>query len=155
MESLEVRGRISASAGSVWQRVTAPDGINDELWPFMHMTVPRSMKAKTIADVEPGVRLGRSWLLLFGFAPFEFDDITIAELEPGSRLLERSSMLSMRRWQHERMITATDQGCEVRDRVTFELRTPLSRVPRLERLLRSSLQHLFEHRHQRIARYFR
>ena len=154
MKSLEVRSTISASAQTVWQRVTAPAGINDELRPFMRMTVPASMKAKTIGDVTPGIRLGRSWLLLFGIFPFEYDDITITELEPGCRFLERSSMLSMRLWQHERVIAATDQGCEVRDRVTFELRSPLCRVPRLESLLRSPLRHLFQHRHDRLAKYF-
>ena len=155
MESLEVQSEISASADLVWRRVTAPTGINDELGPFMRMTVPSSMKARTIADVTPGVHVGRSWLLLFGVVPFEYDDITISELEPGHRFLERSSMLSMSLWQHERIVTARDRGCEVRDRVTFELRSPLRRVPRLEHLLRAVLRHLFQHRHLRLARHFR
>jgi ligand-binding SRPBCC domain-containing protein len=154
MLSLEVRNEISASADAVWQRVTTPAGINDEIRPFMRMTMPASMRAKTIADVAPGDDLGRSWLLLFGIVPFDYDDITIAELETGRRFLERSSMLSMRLWQHERIVTATDQGCEVHDRVAFELRNPLCRVPRLERLLRSLLRRLFQHRHHRLARHF-
>jgi hypothetical protein len=33
--------------------------------------------------VKPPDRLGRSWLLLFGFIPFDYDDLGLAELGPG------------------------------------------------------------------------
>jgi hypothetical protein len=51
MESIEVRNKISASAEAVWERVTAPAGINDELRPFVRITVPASMRAGAIEDV--------------------------------------------------------------------------------------------------------
>jgi hypothetical protein len=113
------------------------------------------MRGRTIADVTPGLRLGRSWLLIFGVVPFEYDDITIAEVELGRRFLERSSMLSMRLWQHERLITAAGGSCQVRDQITFEFRRPLARAPWLEACLQTWLERLFRHRHKRLVQHFR
>lgn len=155
MQRLEVRTTISARPEEVWGRVTTPAGINYELMPFMRMTIPAAMRGKTIADVIPGSHLGRSWLLLWGIVPFDYDDIGIAELEPRRRFLERSSMLSMRRWEHERTVTPNADGCELRDRVAFELRDPLSFLPGPNRLLRRLLHQLFLYRHRRVTRYFR
>lgn len=59
--------------------------------------------------------------------------LSIAELDPGTRFHEKSTMLSMRRWEHERTLIEVDgDRTEVRDRVTFERRVavlgPLLRV---------------------------
>jgi ligand-binding SRPBCC domain-containing protein len=153
MEGFAVRTRVSASADLVWRRVTTPEGINDELAPVMRMTMPAAMRGKSLADVSPGAHLGRSWLLLFGLVPFDYDDLFIAELEPG-HFLERSSMLSMRVWEHERTITAEGDGCMVSDRIGFELRSPLIRIPGLAGALRAMVERLFRHRHRRIVRHF-
>jgi hypothetical protein len=135
--------------------VVTPEGINYELRPWMRMTVPPPLRGKTIDDVGPGQRLGRSWLLLFGVIPFEYDDPGLAELGPGFRFLERSSMLSMRRWEHERtVLPAGEDASEVTDRVSYELRRPLAVVPGLAAGVRAVLRRLFTHRHRRLARYF-
>jgi hypothetical protein len=135
--------------------VVTPEGINDELRPWMRMTVPRRLRGKTIDDVEPGQRLGRSWLLLFGLIPFDYDDLGLAELGPGHRFLERSTMLSMRSWQHERTVVPVDAtACEVTDRVTFEPRRPLAIVPGSAMMTRALLTRVFAHRHRRLARHF-
>ncbi len=52
--------------------------------------------------------------------PFGYDQLTIVEVEPGRRRVERSTMPSMRRWEHERTLTAVPVGTCVRDRVNFE-----------------------------------
>ncbi len=85
--------------------------------------------------------------------PFEYDDIGLAELGPGFRFLEQSTMASMKRWQHERTIipSSSGGGCTVTDRIEFETRLP---IPGLERLLRAVFQRVFRHRHARIARHF-
>jgi hypothetical protein len=158
MITFEVSSAVSGAAEEVWARCTSPEGINHELMPIMRMTIPGPMRGRTIADVEPGTKLGRSWLLLLGFLPFDYDDIGIAELGPGCRFLERSTMLSMRRWQHERTVTPDADGrkaCEVKDRITFELRRPLASVPYLGPLLRSMLMRVFHHRHARLVGWFR
>src|SRR4051812_8968969 len=100
MEGFEVRTNVAAPADAVWLRVTTPEGINDELAPVMRMTMPAAMRGKSLADLSPGAHLGRSWLLLFGLVPFDYDDLFIAEIRPG-HFLERSTMLSMRVWEHE------------------------------------------------------
>jgi ligand-binding SRPBCC domain-containing protein len=154
MESFEVRTFLAAAAPEVWDHVVTEDGINDELMPLMRMTMPKAFRGRTIADVSPPERLGRSWILLFGVLPFDYDDIGIAELEPGRRFLEQSTMFSMRRWQHERTVSPEDEGCSVRDRIEFELRGPLRRVGWLHRALRAGLRRVFRHRHHRLARRF-
>jgi ligand-binding SRPBCC domain-containing protein len=146
---------VSASAEDVWRRVVTPDGINHELGPWMRMTMPRSLRGKTIDDVEAGQRLGRSWLLLFGVIPFDYDDLALAELERGRRFLERSTMLSMRRWEHERTVEpAGEDRCQVTDRVAFEPRRGVAWIPGSTRLTRVILTRLFAHRHRRLAAYF-
>jgi hypothetical protein len=118
------------------------------------MTVPRPLRGKSIDDLEPGDRLGRSWLLLLRVLPFDYDDIGLAALGPGFRFLERSTMLSMNRWEHERTVRPVDGGCEVTDRIAFELRRPLAWVPGLDRVVRNLVVRLFAHRHRRLETYF-
>ena len=43
-------------------------------------------------------------MLLGGFLPVDYDDLCLAEIEPPRRFLERSRMLSMSIWQHERIV---------------------------------------------------
>jgi hypothetical protein len=100
---VEVASRLTAPAQAVWERVSTFDGVNDELMPLMRMTSPRRMRSLQPEDVVLGQRLFRSWVLLFGFVPFGYDDLTLIALEPGRGFHERSSMLSMRTWEHERL----------------------------------------------------
>ena len=149
-----MRSRIGAPADVVWARVTTPEGINDELMPIMRMTMPASMRGRSIADVTSGTHLGRSWLLLFGAIPFDYDDLTIAVVEP-CHFLEQSTMLSMSAWEHERTIIGDGDESIVSDRIGFELRRPLVLVPGLARLLHAGIERMFRHRHRRLDRYFR
>jgi hypothetical protein len=138
----------------VWSRAVTPEGINHELGPWIRMTVPRQLRGKTIDDVTPPARLGRSWLLLFGVIPFDYDDLGLAELGPGFRFLERSTMLSMRRWEHERTVEPVAEGCRVTDRVAFELRRPLAWIPGVEPIVRAMLGRVFSRRHRRLMQRF-
>jgi hypothetical protein len=89
---------------------------------------------------------------LFGVLPFDYDDLTIAELVPGRGFDEQSTMLSMRSWRHERTVEPDgDAKTVVRDRLTFELRGPLRPLtPVVARGIRA----LFGHRHRRLQRHF-
>ena len=153
VEAVRRISRVTAPAAEVWGRVTSPEGINEEMRPWMRMTMPRALAGRTIADVEPGP-LGRSWILLFGVLPIDYDDLGLAELEPGRRFLERSTMLSMRRWEHERTVEPAGEGaCEVSDRVAFALRRPLAAVG-LTRPVAALIGRFFAHRHRRLQRRF-
>ena len=128
------------------------EGINDELRPLLRMTMPRSLRNSTISEVPLGKPLGRSWILLFGLVPVDYDDLGLAERGPGFRFLERSTMLTMSSWEHERTVRPVGEGCEVTDALAFQLRRPLATVPGSARLARVIVARLFAHRHRRLAK---
>jgi ligand-binding SRPBCC domain-containing protein len=152
---IEVSTRLAAPAASVWERAVTADGINDELRPILRMTVPRDLDGATIDDVAVGEPLGRSWILLGGVVPVDYDDLRLAELEPGRRFRERSSTSGLRVWIHERAVEpGADGTCTVTDRLDWEPRRLLVILPGGERLVRAIVGFLFRHRHRQLARYW-
>src|SRR5690348_8763452 len=118
---IERQSWIDAPAEQVWARIVTPHGINDEMRPWMTMSMPRGARDLTVDTVPVGTPVGRCWLRLFGVVPFDYDDLTIAELHPGHGFDEQSTMLSMRAWRHQRSLEAlTVDATVVRDRVTFQ-----------------------------------
>jgi hypothetical protein len=145
-----VLSRLEADAATLWDRVTTPDGINDEMRPYLRMTIPRGVERLDPESVEVGERIGRSWILLFGLIPFDYDDPTLVRLEPGRGFLERSQMLSQRSWEHERTVEPDPRGgCLITDRVRWEPRLGLPGAP-----LRPLIGWFFRHRHSRLRRRF-
>lgn len=154
MHSVERSSVLYRAAAEVWGRAITEEGINDELRPILRMTMPPGLAGRTIDDVEVGVELGRSWLLLGGLIPVDFDDLKLAELGPGARFLERSKTLTFAVWQHERVVADEGAGCRVTDRLGFELRRPLAWIPGSAALARAVVGFLFSHRHRRLAGYW-
>jgi hypothetical protein len=116
------------------------------------MTMPAAVRGKTIDDVEVGASLGRSWILLGGLVPVDFDDLRLVELEPGRRFLERSRTLSFSVWQHERVVEPLGEGrCRLTDRLGFELRPALAWMPGAAGLARAIVAAIFRHRHRRLT----
>lgn len=149
--TVETHVDVAAPSSVVWQRVVDPDGINHEMRPWMTMSMPRRVSGLSVEHIELGRPVGRAWLRLFGVIPFDFDHLTIVELEPGRRFLERSWMLSMRRWEHERTLTAVPGGTRVHDRITFEPRLPVAAVAAI---LARVVDAFFNHRQRRLRTYF-
>jgi len=145
----EVSSLVPAPPEEVWERIITPEGINHELRPWMRMTLPRGFEGLDPESVELGKPIGRSWVLLFGLLPFEYDDVTLVELEPGRRFLERSPMLSQRCWQHERIVEPAEGGSRVTDRIRMEPRLGLPAAP-----LRPMFRGVFRHRHRRLRAWF-
>jgi hypothetical protein len=143
---------LDVPSDAVWERVVSPEGINDEMRPWMTMTMPRGTEGLTVDTVPLGRPLGRAWIRLFGILPIDYDHLSIAALDPGRSFHEKSTMLSMRRWEHERSLTALPDGrTRVHDRVTFEPRLLMRLSAGLfERLFNA----FFAHRHRRLARHF-
>lgn len=143
---------VPADPGAVWRRVVTPDGINDEMRPWLTMSLPRGSDVRSIDAVRVNEPLGRARLRLFGLVPFDHDDLVITELEPGRRFLEESTMGSMRRWVHERTVEPAAAGATtITDRVTFEPRAlPTWAGP----VLRPVLAAFFAHRQRRLVRHF-
>ncbi len=123
-------------------------GVNDELWPIFRMTHPPGLD-RLPDDAPTGVRLFRSWVLLFGILPVDYDDLTLVRVEPGRGFLESSRLLTSRRWEHERTIEAASSGSVLTDRITFEPRVRAA-GPALYRITRS----LFVYRHRRLRKAF-
>ena len=80
---IEQQSIVDAPAEQVWARVVTPEGINDEVRPWMTMSMPRGATSLTVDNVPIGEPIGRAWLRLFGVVPFDYDRLTIAELVPG------------------------------------------------------------------------
>lgn len=148
MTTVERSSLVMASAEAVWARVVTPAGINHEFWPWLTMSIPASAAGVSIDAVDLGRPIGRCWIKLFGVLPVDYDDLTVAELEPGRRFLERSRLFSAPRWQHERTVDPIDaHSCRVTDRLEF--------TPRRGFVLGKPLIGLiFRYRHWRLRRFF-
>jgi ligand-binding SRPBCC domain-containing protein len=144
---------LAADVDMVWNHVTTASGVNDELRPWLRMTVPRGWRTRSITEADPGVRIGRSWILLLGVVPFDHDDLTLVEIGP-HHFVERSPLLSAATWQHERSVEPTPAGCRLRDRLTFEPRPLVAALPGGTRLHRAVISAIFRHRHRRLVRRF-
>lgn len=130
--------------------MTTADGVNAELMPLVRMTIPRGRRDLSLADIEDGTTIGRSWLLLFGLIPFDYDHIHVERIEPGRAFHERSTMLSQRRWEHDRTVEPDGEAaCIVTDEVRFEPRLPIPAS-----WLCPLFHAFFRHRHRRLRRRF-
>lgn len=156
MRWFEISSDLDATAADVWAHATSPGGVNFEMWPLLRMTFPRD--TQNLAESwTPGRRLFRSWMLLGGLLPLEYDDIAFAAVEPGRRFHERSVLLSQRVWEHERVIEplapgahgATARGCRLTDRVGFE-----PRIAPLGAVYEAIFRRIFAHRHRRLRKRF-
>lgn len=146
----EFSSRLAAPAAEVWAHATSMRGVNRELFPLARMTHPAEYSVLEPARVPIGQRAFRSWILAFGIFPIDYDDLTLIELEPGRRFLERSPMLTQREWQHERVIEPAAGGSMITDRVSFA-----PRVPWLGPLFLPVFRMAFALRHRNLRRIFR
>jgi hypothetical protein len=145
-----VRSTLSAPPDAVWERIASFEGVNDELGPWLRMTAPAGVRDIDPARVPLGRKWFRSWVLLFGVLPVDYDDLMIVRLEPGQGFQERSRTLSLRVWEHERTLRAAGpSGCLVTDRLSFE-----PRVPGMGGIARRVVGAIFRHRHRRLRRHF-
>ena len=143
------RSRLRAPPEAVWARAATFEGINAEFGGLLRMTAPREVRERGLDAVVPGRRLCRSWLLLLGLIPIDYDDITIVELDPPHGFLERSPMLSNRVWEHRRTVERLADGCVVTDTIRYEPRLPVPHA-----LLGRVYALVFGLRHRRLRRHW-
>lgn len=148
MREIVVVSDLPADPVAVWSRVTSFAGINHELGPWLRMTAPAGVEL-TPAAVPLGTRWFRSWILVLGVLPVDYDDICIERLDAGTGFLECSRMLSARTWRHERTLEATSGGTRVRDAVSFEPRLRIT-----ARLHHAVIAAIFRRRHRRLRASF-
>jgi ligand-binding SRPBCC domain-containing protein len=139
--------RLNAEAATVWERIASFKGINDEFAGLLRMTAPKHVREAGLAGVTIGERLCRSWILLLGVIPVDYDDITVVELDPPHGFLERSPMLSNRLWEHRRTVEPDGDGCVLTDTIRWEPRAmPLTPA--------AVYRGVFALRHRRLRRRF-
>lgn len=123
------------------------DGVNQELAPWVRMSVPRAARGKQLAELEPGREAFVSVLLLLGLVPFDLHHLTLEHVHQHGFVEESWSWLQ-RRWRHERTIEPLPDGCVVTDRVTVEPRG----APAW--LVEPIVRRIFQARHDRLRELF-
>jgi ligand-binding SRPBCC domain-containing protein len=140
-----VSSRLASPPAAVWEVVTSPEGVNHELWPIVRMTVPRGFSG--------GLRtgsLGRSWILLLGVLPIDYDDLSLASIDPRRGFSERSTMASCAAWHHDRtLLSLPGGGCRVVDQIGFS-----PRLPGFGGLMELTFEATFRWRHRRLRARF-
>jgi ligand-binding SRPBCC domain-containing protein len=117
--SFTFASHLKAPAERVWAHASTFEGVNRELWPLARMTYPARFAALTPEVVPLGQVAFRSWVLLFGLVPVDYDDITLVELEPGRGFSEVSRMMALREWRHRRTITPQGETCTLHDEIAL------------------------------------
>jgi hypothetical protein len=143
-----VASELAAPAPEVWAHAMTIRGVNRELFPLARMTCPAEL-GRDLSRAPLGRRACRSWILVGGILPVDYDDVTFVERDPGRRFLECSPMLSQREWRHERIIESYGGGSIVIDRVEF-----VTRVPSLGPVFLRLFHLAFRLRHRNLRRLF-
>lgn len=148
--TVQMTSALMADRRTLLDHIGTLEGVNLELRPLLRMTLPRRFRGTTLYEVPTGEWLFRSWLLLGGVLPIDYDHLRLESVDPESGFIESSSMLSMRVWRHERRIQGlADGGCEVQDTLTFQPRIWASGP-----LLTAFVTTLFRHRHRKLQAMF-
>ncbi len=147
--TFEIESDVAAPKDEVWRQATDMRAVNLELHPLLRMTYPKRLQDLNEAVTPLQHQLFRSWVLLFGVLPIDYYDVNIVAFEPESRLLERSTTLNFRLWQHERIIECVPSGARIMDRI---IASP--RVGCLGPLFREFVRYLFILRHKNLLKRF-
>jgi len=102
--TVQMTSALMADRRTLLDHIGTLEGVNLELRPLLRMTLPRRFRGTTLYEVPTGEWLFRSWLLLGGVLPIDYDHLRLESVDPESGFIESSSMLSMRVWRHERRI---------------------------------------------------
>ena len=146
----EISSILPVDADTLWAHCSSMKGVTRELWPLIRMTYPKGAESLAREPIVPGQPLFRSRLLLFGLVPFDRTDLTLVELQPGHRFLERSPMLSQELWEHERRLEPVADGTRITDRLEWR-----GRFPGASTMFALTVPVLFKWRHRRLRRIFR
>jgi ligand-binding SRPBCC domain-containing protein len=137
--------RLPQPVPEVWERIASVAGINDEFRPWLRMTAPKDT-VLTPEAVPLGETWFRSWVLLFGVIPIDYDDLCLESIDPPNGFRERSKLFSARVWEHDRTLTADGEGTLLVDELRAQPRPGMGPAVRL------LVPMIFRHRHKRLRR---
>jgi len=143
--TIKISSFVKSPQHVVWNKISCIGGVNEEFYPILRMTSP-DLNMRLSSELVTGKPLFRSWLLLFGLIPFEYDHIQIDMCEDGCGFSERSSMLLMSEWNHTRTLTTTCRGTCVTDTISFR-----PRLSWMGLFLYRIVSWLFFYRHYRLG----
>jgi hypothetical protein len=145
--TVTIRSELRASAEEVWAQVSTMEGVNEELSPWVRMSVPVAARGQRLADAPVGREAFTSVLLLLGLFPFDVHHLTLARLYPRGFDEESWSWLQ-RRWCHKRRVEQATVGCAVLDELTV--------VPRLAPafVVKPVVEWIFAARHRKLRSRF-
>ncbi|MCU0447390.1 MAG: hypothetical protein MUE85_21040 [Microscillaceae bacterium] len=139
---------LTASPAQVWQHANNFDGVNYELMPWAKMTAGASTPALSIEALPTGKNPFKSWILLFGFIPFDLHYLGMEKVSKQG-FSEKSYSFWQKLWKHERRLMELGNNCLVVDEVTFSPRIAL-----LGYLLKPIFMIVFRHRHYQLWKKF-
>jgi ligand-binding SRPBCC domain-containing protein len=145
--TITLKTTLHASAEDVWAHASTMAGVNEELAPWVRMTVPAAARGQRLADAPVGREAFTSVLLLLGVVPFDVHHLTLARIH-GRGFDEESWSWLQRRWCHKRRVDQVDGGCIVVDELTV--------VPRLAPalLVKPVVHWIFAARHRKLRARF-
>lgn len=132
----------------VWKRINDWNGINDEFWPFLHMTLPRGIQ-HTVDDITKDTLPLISYISLFGIFPIDCHVFHSIHIEPENYLEEQSSNLQATFWKHKRQLIDHEGGIVVSDLIEF-----VPRVSFLQFIVKILFKAVFVWRHARLLLFF-
>jgi hypothetical protein len=144
-----VAGAFAASPRALWAHARTMEGVNAELGPWVHMSVPRALAHRPLEEAPLGAEAFVSTMSLLGLVPFDRHHLVLTSVTPEHGFEERSWSWLQRAWWHDRTITPLRGGCRLVDRVRFTPRVMLA-APLTKRLVRAT----FVHRHERLRAKF-
>lgn len=139
---------LAIAAEDLWRHSVTPVDINAEFKPLLQMRFPQGMDDVT-EGWAPGDIGFRSWILLGGLLPVDYDDLRFIELEPGHHFVERSTMLSQAYWEHRREIHPLEGGARITDSIEFAPRATVL-TPVYEKIFSM----IFRYRHRSLRRMY-
>ena len=151
--TVQVSSLVNGAKEDVWECVSTFKGVNRELSPFLQMTCPEPNTRITKSMESKDKSLFTSWVLLFGLLPVEYDCLRLENVTEGTGFKERSSMLMMSEWHHDRTLISENVNEVSRTRVV----DVISFTPRLYILgwaMVYIVRFLFHHRHVNLRRQF-
>lgn len=145
MRTFTIQTEIKGTAQQIAKEILTMPGVNYELMPIVRMTAPKEWTNRPVYEWPTRTELFNSWLLLFGYIPFDLHNFGMSVTSLVG-FQESSSSLMMRTWRHHRQLEFRGKNTLVIDTVEFE-----TRIGFLEALFVPVYRSVFQHRHRKLV----